>query len=138
MRYCSDGFGTIDAANIRRAARIFATRFAHQKYGPKGRYRTLRLCLDRGGRGASFEAVVEVLLLQGIALGRHDRAMPQIGLDDSGMRRREFIARLSGQPIQDGLGSALTFAKVDARRCHHAPHPPQLSQLIPSGAYPAE
>jgi hypothetical protein len=60
MRYCSDGFGTIDAANIRRAARIFATRFAHQKYGPKGRYRTLRLCLDRGVRGASFEAVVEL------------------------------------------------------------------------------
>jgi hypothetical protein len=57
MRYCSDGFGTIDAANIRRAARIFATRFAHQKYGPKGRYRTLRLCLDRGVRGASFEAM---------------------------------------------------------------------------------
>jgi hypothetical protein len=27
-------------------------------YGPKGRYRTLRLCLDRGVRGASFEAIV--------------------------------------------------------------------------------
>ena len=35
-------------------------RLAHQKYGPKGRYRTLRLCLDRGVRGASFEAVVEL------------------------------------------------------------------------------
>jgi hypothetical protein len=60
MRYCSDGFDTIDAANIMHAARIFATRFAHQKYGPKGRYRTLRLCLDRGVRGASFEALVEL------------------------------------------------------------------------------
>ena len=60
MRYSSDGFDTIDAANIMRAARIFATRLAHQKYGPKGRYRTLRLCLDRGVRGATFEAVVEL------------------------------------------------------------------------------
>ena len=60
MRYSSEGFGTCDAANIMRAARIFATRVAHQKYGPKGRYRTLRLCLDRGVRGASFEAIVEL------------------------------------------------------------------------------
>jgi hypothetical protein len=35
MRYCSDGFGTIDAANIGRAARIFATRFAHQNMDRK-------------------------------------------------------------------------------------------------------
>jgi hypothetical protein len=43
-----------------RAARIFASRLAHQIYGPKGRYRTLRLRLDRGVRGASFEAIVEL------------------------------------------------------------------------------
>jgi hypothetical protein len=43
VRYSSNGFDTIDAANIMHAARIFATRFAHQKYGPKGRYRTTQM-----------------------------------------------------------------------------------------------
>jgi hypothetical protein len=36
------------------------------------------------------------------------------------------------------LVSHALFAKVGSCLCHHSPHPPQLSQLIPSGAYPAE
>ena len=58
MRYTCDGFDAVNAANIMRAARIFATRAAHRKYGPHGRYRTLRLRTDRGAHGASFEALL--------------------------------------------------------------------------------
>jgi hypothetical protein len=60
IRYACDGFEVIDAANIMHAARIFANRVAHQKYGPKGRCRTLRLRIDRGAHGATFEAFVGI------------------------------------------------------------------------------
>lgn len=73
MRCACDGFEAIDAANITHAARIFANRVAHQKYGPKGRCRTLRLRIDRGSHGASFEAFVGVPPLYGDDVGESYR-----------------------------------------------------------------
>jgi hypothetical protein len=35
MKYICEGFGAIEAANIKHAARIFANRVAHERYGPK-------------------------------------------------------------------------------------------------------
>ena len=58
MRYICDGFDAIDAASISHAARIFAKRIARQKYGRNGRCRALRLRTERGGQGASFEALL--------------------------------------------------------------------------------
>jgi hypothetical protein len=43
MKFTCEGLGAIEAANIRHAARIFANRVAHERYGPKGRCRILRL-----------------------------------------------------------------------------------------------
>jgi hypothetical protein len=43
MKYTCNGLGAVEAANIKHAARIFANRVAHQKYGPQGRCRKLRV-----------------------------------------------------------------------------------------------
>ena len=60
MKYGCQDFQPIEAANIRHAARIFANRVAHQKYGPKGRCRKLRMQTHRGAYGASFDAFVGI------------------------------------------------------------------------------
>ena len=65
MKYICEGFGTIEAANIKHAARIFANRVAHERYGPKGRCRMLRLLTHKGADGASFEAFVGIPPLYG-------------------------------------------------------------------------
>jgi hypothetical protein len=69
MKYTCEGFAAIDAANIVHAARIFANRVAHQKYGSKGRCRKLRVQTDRGTRGASFEAFVGIPPADGDEVG---------------------------------------------------------------------
>ena len=71
MKYTCEGFAAIDAANIVHAARIFANRVAHQKYGSKGRCRKLRVQTDRGTRGASFEAFVGIPPLYGPDVGEN-------------------------------------------------------------------
>lgn len=71
MKYTCEGFGAIEAANIKHAARIFANRLAHERYGPKGRCRTLRLETDRGAYGASFEAFVGIPPLYGPDVGEN-------------------------------------------------------------------
>ena len=48
MKYICEGFGKTEAANIKHAARIFANRVAHERYGPKGRCRMLRLLTHKG------------------------------------------------------------------------------------------
>ena len=60
MKYACDGLGAINAANIKHAARIFANRLAHEKYGPKARCRKLRVQAHRGAHGACFEAFVGI------------------------------------------------------------------------------
>lgn len=69
MRYTSEGLGAVDAANIKHAARIFANRAAHEKYGPKGRCRKLRVQNHRGAYGASFEAFVGIPPVYGSYVG---------------------------------------------------------------------
>ncbi len=69
MRYTCEGFGAVDAANLKHAARIFANRVAREKYGPKGRYRKLRVQTHRGVHGASFEALVGIPPVCGNAIG---------------------------------------------------------------------
>ena len=69
MKYTCEGFGAIEAANIKHAARIFANRVAHERYGPKGRCRTLRMETDRGACGASFEAFVGIPPADGDEVG---------------------------------------------------------------------
>ena len=73
MKYISKGLGAIEAADIRHAARIFANRVAHEKYGPKGRCRMLRLQTHRGPHGASFEAFVGIPPLFGHEFGESYR-----------------------------------------------------------------
>jgi hypothetical protein len=65
MKYLCEGLGAIEAANIKHAARIFANRVAHERYGPKGRCRMLRLLTHKGADGASFEAFVGIPPLYG-------------------------------------------------------------------------
>ena len=73
MKYICEGFGAIEAANIKHAARIFANRVAHERYGPKGRCRMLRLLTHKGADGASFEAFVGIPPLFGHAFGERYR-----------------------------------------------------------------
>jgi len=73
MKYTCEGFGAIEAANIKHAARIFANRVAHERYGPKGRCRTLRMETDRGACGASFEALVGIPATYGNEVGQSYR-----------------------------------------------------------------
>jgi hypothetical protein len=60
MKYTCDRLGAVSAANIKHAARIFANRLAHEKYGPKARCRKLRVQAHRGAHGACFEAFVGI------------------------------------------------------------------------------
>jgi len=69
MRYACEGFDPADASNIMHAARIFANRMAHQKYGTKGRCRTLVLRNHKGARGASFEAFIGIFPPYGDGIG---------------------------------------------------------------------
>jgi hypothetical protein len=69
MKYICEGFGAIEAANIKHAARIFADLVAHERYGPKGRCRMLRMLTHRGADGASFEASVGVPPVYGHEVG---------------------------------------------------------------------
>ena len=71
MRYTCEGLGTVDAANIKHAARVFANRVAHEKYGPKGRCRKLRVQNHRDAHGASFEAFVGIPPTYGSDVGEN-------------------------------------------------------------------
>lgn len=73
MKYTCEGLGATEAANIRHAARIFANRVAHEKYGARGRCRMLRLQTHRGPHGASFEAFVGIPPLFGHEFGESYR-----------------------------------------------------------------
>ena len=69
MRYTCEGLGTVDAANIKHAARVFANRVAHEKYGPQACCRKLRVQKHRGAHGASFEAFVGISPAYGSDVG---------------------------------------------------------------------
>ena len=71
MRYTCEGLGAVEAANIKHAARIFANRVAHQKYGPQARCRKLRVQNHRGAHGASFEAFVGIPAAYGKDVGEN-------------------------------------------------------------------
>src|ERR1700730_12139258 len=60
MKYACQDFEPIEAANIRHAARIFANRVAHQKYGPPGCCRKQHMQAHRGAHAASFEAWIGI------------------------------------------------------------------------------
>jgi hypothetical protein len=71
MKYTCEGWGALEAANIKHAARIFANRAAHAKYGPQARCRKLRMKIHRGAHGASFEAFVGIPPVSGADVGEN-------------------------------------------------------------------
>ena len=64
--YKSDGVSPIHASNVHQAARIFATRLARQKYGPRGHCRFLTQ--DMGTRWGTYVAFLGVLHGRGAAM----------------------------------------------------------------------
>jgi hypothetical protein len=61
-QYTCDGFYPVRAADITHAAQLFAVQMARQKYGPKGRCRSVQMLYDMPTFGAAtFEAFLGVL-----------------------------------------------------------------------------